>query len=194
MQRLAAALGILGGAAWLGLAWVPAECAPVTAATEVFCNRLWTPPLLAMFVAALAWLRAVRVPIRRAAPLGLAMVAIGYALMAAGNGAEYWLADRLPHEGPDGWVRGVLWMSALAGWLAVLVGSTLLGAAGLRARLMPTWAGTILLLAIPVTVALGAVGYPTAALGIVGIVIGVVEFATAAGAGTGQPSGTAALA
>ena len=193
MRRLAAWLGVMGGAAWLSLAWVPAECTPVTGDSEVFCNRLWTLPLLAMFAASLAWLLAVSAKLGRVGGLGLAIVVLGFGLMALGNGVEYWLANQLPHEGPDGWIRGVLWMTTLAGWLAVLVGSTVLGAAALRGRFAPRWAGLILGLVIPISVLLGLVGYPAATLGIVGGVVGVLGIATAAGESSSRQAETAAL-
>ena len=44
-MRLLVALGILGGVTWIAYAFVPAQCAPVTGDTEIFCNRLWTPGL-----------------------------------------------------------------------------------------------------------------------------------------------------
>lgn len=181
MNRVAGWLGIVGGVAWLSLAWIPAECAPVTGASEVFCNRLWTPALLAMSVASLAWLRTLWVRIGRLGRLGLGIVTIGFWLMVVGNGGEYWLAYQLPHQGPNGWVRSVLWMAALAGWLAVIVGSTVLGAAALRGKFAPAWAGAILGLVTPLTVALGYAGYPAATLGVVGVVVGFLGIATSAG-------------
>ena len=45
MQRLALLLGIRGGLARIGPACFPPFCVPVTEASEVYCDRLRTPPL-----------------------------------------------------------------------------------------------------------------------------------------------------
>ena len=97
-------------------------------------------------------------------------MAIGIGMMAVGNGGEYWLAYQLPHEGPMGFVRGILWMSVLAGWLATLVGSTPLGVALLKDRVAPAWMGVPLVLAVPLTVAFAMLAMPTLPLGVVGLV------------------------
>lgn len=194
MARLTGWIGIVGGAAWVSLAWFPTQCAPVTGASEVFCNRLWTLPLLAMFVASGSWLRAVWARIGRGARIGQGLTTIGYGLAALGNGGEYWLAYQLPHQGPDGWVRGVLWLAVLAGWLGVLVGSTVVGVAVLRTGFAPRWAGALLVLVIPITVVLGAAGYPALLLGIIGVVVGVLGLGTAAGDRFGRPTQTQVLA
>ena len=59
----------------------------------------------------------------RGAGLGLAVVVAGAALMTFGNFLEYWLFFSWPHEGPDAWLRGTLWMMVLLGWLGVLLAS-----------------------------------------------------------------------
>jgi hypothetical protein len=122
-MRLLLVLGILGGATWIAYAFVPAECAPPSVETEIYCNRLWTPALAAMAVGFLGlrrWLSTLR---RRGIDRTMTMAVVGAALMAAGNAAEYWVFFGWPHQGPDGWLRGGLWVTVLIGWLALLVAS-----------------------------------------------------------------------
>jgi len=133
-MRLLLALGILGGATWIAYAFVPAECAPPTAETEIFCNRLWTPALSAMAVGFLGLRRWVAALGRRGLDRAMTMAVVGAALMAAGNAAEYWLFFSWPHQGPDGWLRGGLWVTVLIGWLALLVASIGSGIAILLGR------------------------------------------------------------
>ena len=157
MQRIALLLGLLGGAAWIGLAFAPPECVPVTGASEVFCNRLWTPGLALMTVGFLG-LRRWAVPAGRpGVARGLLAVAIGYGVMAMGNGLEYWVFSTWPHEGPSGWLRGVLWMATLAGWLLVLLASCLAGLmlVGRRSARTLTGLGLLLLIAPLLTVTIG---------------------------------------
>lgn len=156
-MRLLLALGILGGATWIAYAFVPEECAPVTGASEIFCNRLWTPALFGMAVG-FAGL------VRWSAGIGasrvtrwLSIAVLGAAFMTFGNFAEYWLFSDWPHEGPDGWLRGSLWMTVLVGWLALLLASfgaglfLLLGRSTLRLRVL----GAILVTASCLTVFIG---------------------------------------
>lgn len=122
-MRLLLALGVLGGATLLYYAFGLPECAPVTGSSEVFCNRFWTPALFGMtagFMGLRQWAWMVPSAKLRA---GLSILVVGAALMTLGNGAEYWLFTSWPHAGPDGWLRGMLWMSFLLGWLLVLVGA-----------------------------------------------------------------------
>lgn len=187
-MRLLLALGILGGATWIAYAFVPDQCAPVTGASEVFCNRLWTPALFAMtvgFVGLWRWADALD---RRAVRGGLGIVAAGAALMTLGNFLEYWLFASWPHEGPDGWLRGTLWMMVLLGWLAVLLasfGAGLLLLLGRRGGLRAMVLGAILVTAPCLTVFMGPL-----AIGV--LVIGASFFVLTFGVST--PRETAAEA
>jgi len=175
--RYAPWFGILGGAAWIGLGLGPPECVPVTGASEVFCNRLWTAPLAAMFVSSLILFRSGRPPLGRLERIGLGSVVAGFGLMALGNGGEYWLAFQLPHQGPMGFVRGFLWMGLLAGWFATIAGSTVLGVGLLRHHAAPTWLGLALGVAVPLTIGLVILAAPTIPVGLVGLSVGLVGFA-----------------
>ena len=177
MGALAPWLGFVGGAAWIGLGFFPAECAPVTDASEVFCNRLWTPPLAAIFVASVLVFRMLRPRLGKFGWISLGAVATGFGLMAAGNGGEYWLAYQLPHQGPMGFVRGILWMGVLAGWLTTLIGSTALGVALLKDRMVSAVTGVTFVLAIPLTVGFAVIAMPTVPLGIIGLGIGLLSLA-----------------
>ncbi|MEO5705048.1 MAG: hypothetical protein ABIZ52_02610, partial [Candidatus Limnocylindrales bacterium] len=170
------------------------ECAPVTGASEVTCNRLWTAPLAAMFLSGGLSLRAPRGRTGRLAGTGLVIVTLGFGLMAAGNGGEYWLASHLPHEGPDGWVRGLLWMTVLLGWLAVLIGSTALGGGVLRSRTAPVWLGIVLAAAFPLTIALAQIALPALPVGIVGIAVGTLARSIGASDASTRPAESAAPA
>jgi hypothetical protein len=157
-MRLLLALGIIGGATWIAYAFVPAECAPPTGDSEVFCNRLWTPALFAMtagfagmwrWSATLEW---------RAISRGLGIVAAGGALMTLGNFLEYWVFFSFSHDGPDGWLRGTLWMMVLLGWLGLLLsafGAGLLLLLARRSGLRTMVLGAILVTAPCLTVFIG---------------------------------------
>jgi hypothetical protein len=68
---------------------------------------------------------------------GFTVIAAAVGLMAFSNAAEYWVFFGWPHEGPDGWLRGVLWMSFLLGLLAVPIAATITGVLLIRARSRP---------------------------------------------------------
>lgn len=157
-MRWLLALGVLGGVAWFGYATVVPGCNPPSGETEVFCNRLGTSALAAMAAALLGLRLWAGAGGRRGAKRGLAVVALGYGLMAFGNGAEYWVFSSWPHEGPDGWLRGILWMTALAGWLLILVGSMATGLLLLlrRSTSAMTGFGIVLVVTTSLTVTLGA--------------------------------------
>ena len=104
----------------------------------------------------------------------LALV-VGSALIVGGNFGEYWLAYELPHQGPDGFVRGLLWMSVLLGLLTVLVASAAAGV--LMSRSMPglRWPSLLFVLPLPSTflVALALTDVDWIPLGMLGIIAGV---------------------
>ena len=136
-MRLLLALGVLGGATWIAYAFVPPACVPVTGESEVFCLRLWTPALFAMtcgFLGLRRWAAAVAWPnVER----GFTVLAAGVAIMAFANAAEYWVFFGWPHEGPDAWLRGTLWISFLLGLLAVPIAATVTGVLLIRGRRRP---------------------------------------------------------
>lgn len=166
-MRLLLVLGVLGGATLLFYAFGLPQCAPVTGDSEVFCNRFWTPALIGIaagFVGLRRWASMVRSAKLRT---GLSVLLAGSALMAFGNGAEYWLFTSWPHDGPDGWLRGMLWMSFLLGWLLVLVGATWSGALLLwRSNPMPArLLGSVVITTISLTVFLGLFAVALLAIG-----------------------------
>jgi hypothetical protein len=136
-MRLLLALGLVGGVTWIAYAFVPSECTPPTGDTEVFCNRLWTPALFAVTCGFLGLRRFVAVRAWSTARRGVGLVAAGAALMTFGNFMEYWVFFGWSHIGPDGWLRGTLWMSVLLGLAAVLLGSLATGVLLLIARAAP---------------------------------------------------------
>lgn len=157
-MRLPLALGILGGATWIAYAFVPQECAPVTNESEIFCNRLWTPALFAMTAGFLGLWRWGAAAGTRAVARGLGIVVLGAGVMTLGNFLEYWLFFSWPHEGPDGWLRGTLWMMVLLGWLALLLasfGAGLLLLLGRRNGIRTMVLGAILVTASCLTVFIG---------------------------------------
>ena len=159
-------LGILGGATLVGYAYLIPACAPVTVDTEVFCSRIWTPALLGMtlgFVGIRTWALPLVSPNARSA---LAVVAGGAAVMTFGNAAEYWLFFGWPHEGPDGWLRGTLWMSFLLGWLLVLVGAIAAGILmfGRRNPMAARLLGSLLISMASLTVFVGLFAVPALAI------------------------------
>jgi hypothetical protein len=173
--RIALIIGIVGGALWISLAFFPPACVPVTAANEVFCNRLWTPALAAMCVGFGGLLLSVRPSATRGVRWSLSALVIGSAAMVGGNFGEYWLAYALPHQGPDGFVRGLLWMSVLVGLLTVLVASAVAGV--LMSRSMPGLRWPSLLFVLPLSstilVALVSPSWIGTPLGMLGILAGV---------------------
>lgn len=167
MGRLVLTLGLLGAIGWLILPFFPPECAPPTGASEVFCNRLWTPSLAAMFVGTLALVSNSRGRGRWLGRAGFLVIAIGFGLMVAGNFGEYWLAYRLPHEGGiGGVVRGILWMSVLAGWLVALLGATIAGLAAIRDGIWAAGTRLLFLLPLPLTFLFAFVGPNLAPMGV----------------------------
>ena len=184
MHRVALVLGILGGLFWISLPFYPSECVPVTGASEVFCNRLWTPALLAMLTGAagICWL--LRPRASRSVRWSLLAMTIGFAMMAAGNGLEYWVAFKLPHQGGIGGpIRGLLWMTAPAGWLVALVAACVAGVGlyrGVTGFALPRWPSLLFVLPLPLTLVFAALG-PTWAggiqLGLLGVLIGLYGLA-----------------
>jgi hypothetical protein len=126
-MRLLLALGVLGGASWIAYAFVPSACVPVTAESEVFCLRLWTPALFGMtagffglrqWAAIVGWSGVER---------GFLVIAGGAALLSVSNLVDYWVFSDVPIDGPDGGVRAVLGIGFLFGIILVLIGAIATG-------------------------------------------------------------------
>lgn len=170
----------MAGVTWIILAFFPAECAPPTEGSEVFCNRLWTPVLAGMLTGFGALFMRVQSLLSRAATLGFAGLLLGFVLMVTGNLSEYWFLNDLPHQGPEGWIRSVAFMTLLFGFLLVLVGASACGIASLRgahgARLM----GLLFTALMPLTLIFGAVsqsgvGLPLGGLSVVASALGLLH-------------------
>jgi chromate transport protein ChrA len=70
---------------------------PVTEASEVFCNQLWTPALLLILCGFAGWLGLVPRSLKKNSHNSLMALTGGLALMVIGNGSEYWTFYHLPH-------------------------------------------------------------------------------------------------
>ncbi len=180
MQRSALAVGIVGGLFWISLGFFPPECVPPTEASEVYCNRLWTPPLTAMLIGAVGLFWLLRPSVSGATRSGLLALVVGFAMMAGGNGGEYWIAYGLPHQGGAGAiVRSLLWMTVLAGWLTALIAAVIVGAllhteATDDGRLR--WPSLLFVLPLPLTFAFAAAlgpGLMAIPVGLLGILVGL---------------------
>jgi hypothetical protein len=182
LTRVAFIIGGLGGVAWLMLPFYPPQCAPVTAASEIFCARLWTPILAALLVGVIAMASTI---VRQAAPggrIGLRPLSLGFAQKVVWNGAEYWPLSHMPHQGPDGWFRGFPWMSTLLGWLLALGSSFVVGIRWARASYDPRRRlGLMLVTPLPLTFGLAALGpsWVPIPIGLLRLAIGGVGLAAA---------------
>jgi hypothetical protein len=145
----------VSGILWVGLSFYPAECAPPTEVTEDFCNRLIAPPLLGMLAGFAALFADLRTSLTRTGAAGLLTLLAGMILMIAGNVVEYWFLTDLPHEGPDGWARGVAFMTVLLGLALVLLASTAFGIATLRAGRAPRIVAAAFVVLLPLSIVTG---------------------------------------
>ena len=184
VHRLALLVSIFGGLAWISLTLVPPECAPVTEASEIFCNRLWTAPLTAMLIGAVGLFWLLRPVVSSATKSSVLAMAIGFAMMASGNGGEYWIAFALPHQGGAGaLVRSLLWITVLAGWLTALVASVVTGV-GLHNPATgygrPRWMSLLFVLPLPLTFVFATLGPSRMGIpvGLLSVLIGVYGLAT----------------
>lgn len=150
MLVLAGILAAVGGLMWLSFAAIGSDNLDA-AFGEVGRNRLWTPALF-------GWLAGVLIPTvacwRRLSGLikvGALFLAAGLLLMLSGNVAEYWFLSDLPHQGPEGFARGLAWMTFLLGFLVLLLSLPLCGIALLRAR-APGWIGAAVIAVTPLTI------------------------------------------
>lgn len=182
-QRILSLVGIVGGLFWIALAFFPPECAPVTEASEDFCNRLWSPAPLGMGLGFVGLFLSRRSSLSTTATIGWIALLVSFALMFLGNVVEYWFLNHLPHQGPGGLWRGLAWMTVLLGFLLVHLASASVGALGLRSGHLPRWLGAHFLTLLPATVVVGLVGSRLQAAGIglgtafIGLPIGVISLA-----------------
>lgn len=123
-----------GGSGLDNLPFFPAECAPPSESSDA-SDR----------------------PFPKAAILGFAALLVRFVLMVAGNLSEYWFLNDLPHEGPDGRIRGAAWMTLLFGLLLVLTGASLCGIPSLRGAHASRLMGLLFTSLLPLTLLLGAV-------------------------------------
>lgn len=175
MQRTLAAMGLLAGLFWITLAFFPPVGARETREYEVLWNRLWTPVLLGILAGFGGLFLSRRASLISAARGSFIALLAGLALMVLGNFAEYWLLSDLPHAGPDGFIRGLAWMTVLLGLLVVLVSSAIVGAIWLKSGRSPGLLGVLFLLLLPATIAIGFVSlnWAGAPLGAVSIAAGL---------------------
>jgi hypothetical protein len=180
VQQPALLIGLVAGVTWIILAFFPAECAPPTESSEVFCNRLWTPALAGMLTGFSALFMRIRSLLSRAATLGFAGLLVGFVLMVAGNFSEYWFLNDLPHEGPDGWIRAVAFMTLLFGFLLVLTGASVCGIASLRGAHASRLMGLLFTSLLPLTLIVGTVsqsgvGVPLGGLSVITSALGLLH-------------------
>lgn len=150
-------LGLLGGLLWIILTTLFASDwdAPGTLQYIAYQNnnRLWSPTLLLMLLGFISLYR--RYPFRagRLGQIGLGLIVLGFVLMMAGNVAEFWIFTDVRYEfglNP----RNLSWFTFLFGWLFTLVGSFQWGIHSSRTHILPLWAGSLLILTLPISIAL----------------------------------------
>jgi hypothetical protein len=144
-------VGALGGALWVGLAFVPASIAG-SERYEALLNRLWTPALIGMLVAFACLYRLLRPARSRWTNAGLTATICGLSVMIAANIVEYWFLSDWSHVGPDAWARGSAWVAFLLGFAVVLVALETTGVALIRSPAMPTWLGIAFAATMPLTI------------------------------------------
>jgi len=175
VKKILGAIGMLGGLFWVTLAFYPPQCAPVTEASEVLCNRLWSPALLGMGLGYLGLFLTALPLLTRTAKFCLIALLVGFALMFLGNVVEYWMLNDLPHQGPNSFTRGLAWMTVLLGLLVTQVASASVGFLGFKARFIPRWLSVFFLLLFPATLTAGFIGLHWAGVPL-GIVSGAAGF------------------
>ena len=189
MRRNLAIAGLLGGLFWIVLGFFPpAE----TREYEVLWNRLWTPALFGMLLGIVGLFLTMHSSLTRTAKGGFIAWLAGFALMIIGNVAEYWVLSDLPHEGPDGFIRGIAWMTFLFGTLVMQLASAIVGFNWLKSGRGPSWLSVLFLLLFPFTIGIGFVsmhwaGTPTGILSIAVGLAGLLQSSTHAS--NAQPFG-----
>jgi hypothetical protein len=172
MRWFLAIAGLLGGLFWITIRFFPLECAQITEASEVLCNRLWSPDLLGMLLGFIRLFLTIRLSLTRLARCIFVALPVGFALMLIGNFIEYWMLNDLPHQDPDGFTRGLAWMTVLSGLLIVMIASASAGILGFKLGCIPRWLSMLLVLLFPLTLAIGF-----ADINLAGMPIGVVSVA-----------------
>ena len=185
MNRLLGLAAILGGIFWIALAFFPLVGMREAAEDEVFWSRLWTPALLGMLLGFLGLYLTQRATFNRTARGGCVALLAGFTLMVSGNAVEYWILNDLPHQGPDGYIRGIAWMTFLVGTLVMLVATALVGFNGLKSDRIPRWLSGIFLLLFPSTIAIGFVSLHWA-----GVPLGIASIAVGLSGAWSSPRGT----
>jgi hypothetical protein len=181
-NRLLGVAGSLGGTFWIALAFAPLLRMTETREGEVFWNRLWTLALLGMLLGFLGLMLAQRSALTRTARAGFIVLLVGFALMMLANSVEYWMLSDLPHQGPDGFIRGIAWMTFLVGTLAMQLASAIVGFNWLKSHQSPRWQGVPFLLLLPTTIAVGCVSLHWA-----GIPLGIASIAVGGSAAWASP-------
>jgi len=157
MNRIFAIAGALGGIAWILIGLFPPDWGPP--GTRAYAgyqlwNRLWTPTLLLMALGFAGLFRVLRPSLTRWARGGFVTMLIGWALMAAGNFAEFWIFTTESYSGVG---RNLSWMTFLLGLLVMLMGATVAGLALSRTNLIPKWLAVLLALMLPLVIGIGAI-------------------------------------
>lgn len=157
MNRLFATAGLLGGLFWIILTIIFASDwgAPGTPQYIAYqnYNRLWSPTLLLMLLGFVGLYRRYPFRVGRLGQIGLSLIVLGFVLMMAGNIAEFWIFTDARYEfglNP----RNLSWFTFLFGWLFTLVGSLLWGIHSNRTYILPQWAGSLLILTLPISLVL----------------------------------------
>lgn len=183
MPKFFAVSGLLGGLFWLSIRFFPPECAQITEASEVLCNRLWSPALWGMLLGFSGLFLTIRPSLTWRTQGIFIALPVGGALMFGGNFLEYWMLTDLPHQGPNGFARSLAWMTVLFGLLLVLVASAPAGWVGFKLGCLPRWLCVLLMLLFPTTLAIGLVkidfvGLP---MGLVSVGVGLAGLSPAMG-------------
>ncbi len=164
MRRLLPITSLLGGLFWITLRVYPPECAQVTESSEVLCNRLWSPALLAILIGSVGLFLTLPPHMPRLAWDSYKILPVGFALMFLGNFVEYWMLTDLPHQGPGGWARGLAWMTVFVGLLVVMVAYAAAGIWGIKLGVVPRWLNVLFVLLFPLTLVTGLVNINWAGL------------------------------
>jgi len=149
-------LGLLGGLFWIILIvvfyteWGASGTSQYIAYQNY--NRLWSPILLLMLLGFVGLYRHYPFHASRIGQIGLGLIIFGFVLMMAGNIAEFWIFTDV-HYGAGLNPRNLSWYTFLFGWLFTLVGALFWGIHSIRTHILPQWAGSLLILTLPLTIA-----------------------------------------
>jgi hypothetical protein len=157
------ALGLLGVAGvvlwWLiHLVVKPALWGqPGTAAYETYeaYNQMWPLPLALMALGTPA-LPLLLAPLRRAARIGVGLLAIGLIATLVGNIAEFWLFTDQTYQSGAATGRNLSWGLFLIGLLVAMAGAVTLGLSVREGRPARRWVAALVAVVVPLTLL-----YPT---------------------------------